>query len=122
MAVVHVSCPRRPFHLATVTRSSDTILYGSNYGVPRSLPMGEGTTMPSDQPNVLLSRRFVEALEYAVDLHREQARKETTKPYVGHLLAVCAIVMEVDGASEDEMIGALLHDSIEDQGDRTNLE
>ena len=36
-------------------------------------------------------------------------------PYVSHLLAVAAIAIE-HGASEDEAIAALLHDSIEDQG------
>jgi GTP pyrophosphokinase len=35
-------------------------------------------------------------------------------PYIGHLLAVAAIVIEA-GASEDAAIAAVLHDAIEDQ-------
>ena len=36
-------------------------------------------------------------------------------PYVAHLLAVCALVLEA-GGDEDEAIAALLHDAVEDQG------
>ena len=36
-------------------------------------------------------------------------------PYVSHLLAVAGLVIE-HGANEDEVIAALLHDAIEDQG------
>lgn len=62
-----------------------------------------------------LGNRFNEALVYAAELHREQFRKGTTIPYLSHLLAVTAIVME-QGADEEEAIAALLHDAIEDQG------
>jgi (p)ppGpp synthase/HD superfamily hydrolase len=62
-----------------------------------------------------LTSRFEEALQYAARLHASQLRKGTTVPYVSHLLAVTAIVLE-DGGSEDEAIAALLHDAIEDQG------
>lgn len=63
----------------------------------------------------MLTQRFDAALCFAAQLHRSQLRKGTKIPYVGHLLAVTALVIE-DGGSEDEAIGALLHDSIEDQG------
>lgn len=59
--------------------------------------------------------RFEEALRYAARLHRAQLRKGTNIPYVTHLLAVAAIVGE-NGGTEDEVIAALLHDAIEDQG------
>jgi (p)ppGpp synthase/HD superfamily hydrolase len=62
-----------------------------------------------------LSPRFTEALSYATILHANQRRKGTTIPYVSHLLAVAAIVLEYGGV-EDEAIAALLHDAIEDQG------
>jgi GTP pyrophosphokinase len=62
-----------------------------------------------------LSTRFEEALVFATQLHTEQTRKGTTIPYISHLLAVTAIVLE-NGGNEDEAIAALLHDSIEDQG------
>lgn len=62
----------------------------------------------------MLSSRFDEALAFACDLHRAQVRKGGSVPYISHLLAVAALVME-DGGSEEEVIAALLHDSIEDQ-------
>lgn len=62
-----------------------------------------------------LSERFTEALAYAAELHRRQARKGTNVPYVSHLLAVAGLVMEY-GGTEEQAIAALLHDAIEDQG------
>ena len=64
---------------------------------------------------VTLTHRFDEALSYASQLHRSQVRKGTAIPYIAHLLAVTAIVLE-DGGGEDEAIAALLHDAVEDQG------
>jgi (p)ppGpp synthase/HD superfamily hydrolase len=61
-----------------------------------------------------LSPLFGEAVDLASRLHRHQSRKGTQTPYVAHLLAVCALVLE-NGGTEDEAIAALLHDSIEDQ-------
>jgi len=63
----------------------------------------------------MLTQRFDVALLFAAKLHRYQPRKGTQIPYLGHLLAVAALVIE-DGGSEDEAIAALLHDSLEDQG------
>lgn len=63
----------------------------------------------------MLSKRFDEALSYASDLHREQTRKGAGAPYISHLLAVTALVLEA-GGDEDEAIAAVLHDAIEDQG------
>ena len=65
--------------------------------------------------------RFDDALVYASQLHREQIRKGSGVPYVTHLLAVAAIVGE-HGGSEDEVIAALLHDAVEDQGGQPRLE
>lgn len=62
-----------------------------------------------------LTARFEEALVYATRLHAGQTRKGTTIPYISHLLAVTALVLE-NGGNEDEAIAALLHDAIEDQG------
>lgn len=67
-----------------------------------------------------LTARFDEALAYAHALHRAQTRKGSGTPYIAHLLGVCAIALE-DGASEDEAIGALLHDAAEDQGGAATL-
>jgi GTP pyrophosphokinase len=63
----------------------------------------------------MLTERFEEALVYATRLHRSQLRKGTTIPYIQHLLGVTSIVLAY-GGGEDEAIGALLHDAVEDQG------
>ena len=62
-----------------------------------------------------LSERFDDALLYASRLHRGQVRKGTTVPYLAHLLAVAALVLD-HGGDEEEAIAALLHDAVEDQG------
>ena len=68
-----------------------------------------------------LTERFQRALVYATVVHGGQVRKGTAVPYVSHLLAVCALVLE-DGGDEDEAIAALLHDAVEDCGGRPRLE
>jgi len=68
----------------------------------------------------VLGVRFEEALAYAAGLHRHQRRKGTAIPYIAHLLAVTALVLE-DGGDEDEAIAALLHDTVEDQGGAPRL-
>lgn len=70
--------------------------------------------------SITLGARFSEALVYAAEAHREQARKGTTIPYMAHLLAVTALVLE-DGGDEDLAIAALLHDAAEDQGGNERL-
>jgi (p)ppGpp synthase/HD superfamily hydrolase len=62
-----------------------------------------------------LSSKFEQALHYAVLIHAGQLRKETEIPYLAHLLGVASIALEY-GATEDEAIGALLHDAGEDAG------
>ncbi|MEY2568529.1 MAG: hypothetical protein QOE35_3058 [Actinomycetota bacterium] len=71
--------------------------------------------------DALLGQRFQAALVDAARLHRDQVRKQTQVPYVSHLLAVCALVLE-DGGDENEAIAALLHDAVEDQGGAAVLE
>ncbi|REK19155.1 MAG: HD domain-containing protein [Planctomycetota bacterium] len=68
-----------------------------------------------------LGERFDEALVYASRLHADQTRKGSGAPYISHLLGVASIVIE-HGGSEDEAIGALLHDAVEDQGGQPTLE
>jgi (p)ppGpp synthase/HD superfamily hydrolase len=74
----------------------------------------------SSGPPMPLSARFDDALVYAARLHRDQIRKGSGIPYVSHLLAVCALVIE-HGGSEDQAIAALLHDAAEDQGGEARL-
>jgi len=69
----------------------------------------------------LLTDRFDRALHYATAHHATQLRKGTDVPYVAHLLAVASLALEM-GGDEDEAIGALLHDVVEDGGGRAALE
>jgi (p)ppGpp synthase/HD superfamily hydrolase len=64
--------------------------------------------------------RFESALVYANQVHHGQQRKGTGIPYMAHILGVAAIAMEY-GATEDEAIGALLHDAAEDGGGEARL-
>ena len=68
-----------------------------------------------------LSARFLDAFSYAARLHAAQKKKGTATPYLAHLMAVTALVLD-DGGSEDEAIAALLHDAVEDQGGRDRLD
>ncbi|NJN44338.1 MAG: HD domain-containing protein [Anaerolineae bacterium] len=61
------------------------------------------------------SPRFTDALVYTAEIHKDQIRKGSGIPYISHLLAVCALVIE-HGGDEDQAIAALLHDAAEDQG------
>jgi (p)ppGpp synthase/HD superfamily hydrolase len=63
----------------------------------------------------LLSERFLEAFTMAYRLHNQQTRKGSNTPYVSHLMAVSALVLE-NGGNENQAIAALLHDAVEDQG------
>ncbi len=70
---------------------------------------------------MMLTSRFETALIYAFRTHSGQKRKGTEIPYISHLLSVSALVMEA-GGTEDEVIAALLHDAVEDQGGLERLE
>jgi (p)ppGpp synthase/HD superfamily hydrolase len=74
-----------------------------------------------EKPNLSSSERFRSALDYATTLHATQYRKGTDIPYISHLYSVAALVMEAEG-TEDEVIGALLHDAAEDQGGQEVLD
>ena len=67
-----------------------------------------------------LSPLFGAALSWAAALHAEQRRKASDAPYVGHLLAVTAIVLQY-GGDERQAIAAVLHDAVEDQGGMATL-
>ena len=62
-------------------------------------------------PNILF-----QTLSFAATKHRDQRRKDVeASPYINHPLAVAA-VLAVEAGVEDEvtLIGALLHDTVED--------
>lgn len=62
-----------------------------------------------------LGERFDRAVAYAVEAHREQARKSSPIPYLSHLFGVTSLVLEY-GGNEDQAIAGLLHDTLEDCG------
>ncbi|MGH7557492.1 MAG: HD domain-containing protein [Gemmatimonadota bacterium] len=61
-----------------------------------------------------LGPRFLEAVGLAARCHADHKRKETDIPYLGHLLAVCGLVLQA-GGDEDDAVAALLHDVLEDR-------
>jgi (p)ppGpp synthase/HD superfamily hydrolase len=73
----------------------------------------------TDNPRLVLTKRFTKAVEYARQLHTEY-RKGTDIPYMAHLIGVAALVMGEAGGrvpvTEDMVIAALLHDAVEDHG------
>lgn len=60
------------------------------------------------------------AFLYANSLHEGQMR-QSGEPYISHPVAVATIVAEL-GLDTDSICAALLHDTVEDCADRTNLE
>jgi (p)ppGpp synthase/HD superfamily hydrolase len=76
---------------------------------------------PADaKGDTMLTARFDDALAYASALHRQQLRKGTAIPYLSHLMAVSALVLE-HGGDEHQAIAGLLHDAAEDQGGEATL-
>ena len=69
----------------------------------------------SDQrePNWQPTDIYLDAFGVAAEKHKDGVRKGTTIPYISHLLAVSALVIE-HGGTEVQAGAALLHDVIED--------
>lgn len=64
---------------------------------------------------MMLTNRYVAAIEYAARAHDGQFRKGTAIPYVAHLLGVSSLVLD-HGGDEEQAIAGLLHDVVEDCG------
>ena len=64
-------------------------------------------------PSPCYGRSLDDALTFVAEAFRTKTRKGTDIPYLTHLLAVMALVGE-HGGSEEQMIAALLHDTLED--------
>ena len=67
-----------------------------------------------------LTSRFTLAIDYARQVHATY-RKGTSVPYMAHLMGVASLVMGETGhvsfpVTEEMVIGALLHDAVEDEG------
>ena len=63
----------------------------------------------------MLTERLADAFVCAHAFHRDQPRKGSDRPYIGHLMAVASLVLDADG-DENAAIAGLLHDALEDQG------
>ena len=60
--------------------------------------------------------RIILAADYAARKHRDDRRKDDCQtPYINHPIGVAAILTEEGGVDDvDTIIGALLHDTVED--------
>lgn len=72
------------------------------------------------QRGFVLTPRFTQAVDYACKVHTG-TRKGTGVPYMAHLLGVASLAMGESGhvpftVTQDMVIGALLHDTVEDEG------
>ena len=63
----------------------------------------------------MLSEQLANAFTCAHAVHRDQSRKGSDRPHIGHLMAVASLVLDADG-DEDAAIAGLLHDVLDDQG------
>ena len=68
----------------------------------------------------MLTDRFTRAFDYARICQAFQLRKGTEIPYLSHLMATSAIVLEY-GGDEDQAVAGLLHDAAEDAGGEARL-
>jgi len=85
----------------------------SNRASGRRRPLNNGAHQKLSNQD--LTADLQRAFAFASRLHATQTRKGTSTPYISHLMAVAALVLE-HGGDRDQAIAALLHDSIEDQG------
>jgi (p)ppGpp synthase/HD superfamily hydrolase len=78
------------------------------------------STEPESETFLHLTARFTRAIDYARQVHVNY-RKGTSVPYMTHLMGVASLVMGENGqvdfpVTEDMVIGALLHDAVENEG------
>jgi (p)ppGpp synthase/HD superfamily hydrolase len=66
------------------------------------------------------SEAVLDCMKVVMVLHKGQMRKGGQVPYITHLWAVAALVGEY-GGDEEQVMAALLHDSVEDHGERISF-
>jgi (p)ppGpp synthase/HD superfamily hydrolase len=69
----------------------------------------------------ILGPEYADAFLMAADVHAHQLRKGSEVPYLAHLMAVSALVLDFGGDEECAM-AALLHDTVEDCEDGWAME
>ena len=62
-----------------------------------------------------MTEKYFEAIRFATEKHKNQIRKIAPFPYMVHIYEVVQILRE-NGADEETLIGAILHDTVEDTG------
>lgn len=72
----------------------------------------------SYKPNLeLLSQpKVLEAFQCAEQAHNGQQRKYTYQPYIVHLYETASLVSSLNDSTQDEVIAAILHDTVEKGG------
>ncbi len=90
-------------------------------GEPLRLPTPEtfdygdgGGAIEPDAHGEQYGDRLADAFVFARRVYADRARRKSRDPHLPHALEVASLVMG-DGASEDEVIAALLHDAFEHQ-------
>lgn len=68
----------------------------------------------------MYSEQLPRAFALAAELHQGQVRKGSGEPYLSHVMGVASLVIRY-GGNEDEVAGALLHDTAEDCGGEVTL-
>lgn len=108
----------------SLTRAAERLTIISSKGLPPELggePLslatpesfdygGSAPTEPVDVDRY--GDRLADALALARRLYADRARRKSQEPHLPHALEVGALVM-ADGADEDEVVAALLHDVLE---------
>ena len=74
------------------------------------------TLLTAQNPDAVLTPKFLSALSFAAHKHRNQCRKDTAQtPYINHPIAVANILLNEAGITDESvLIAALLHDTVED--------
>ncbi len=80
---------------------------------PETFDYGDGAIEP-DAHGEQYGDRLADAFVFARRVYANRARRKSRDPHLPHALEVASLVMG-DGASEDEVIAALLHDAFEHQ-------
>jgi (p)ppGpp synthase/HD superfamily hydrolase len=71
---------------------------------------------------VQLGPEFLAAIAWVTELHADQAMKGGSDvPFASHLLGVAALTLD-DGGDETDVVIALCHDAVEDQGGEPTLD
>jgi hypothetical protein len=65
--------------------------------------------------------RLGAAMSFALQIHGKDLRKDGRTPYMCHLSGVAEIVAR-HGGTDDEIVAAFLHDTVEDHPDQVTLE